>query len=176
MYVKSPLSEFAECREAAFEKPRSEGLTNRINGFIEYGYLKGCWENGTHRKWCVILDRQQFDEFVEHRCLSTESTETMGSLGAPGFGWVPPAIRFISHDSDAMQGAYVTPIPEAKREACGDRDWDRFRGRCCRFMADRYVDVSPGTDAVRDTHLRHVLTLHHEARRNGAKKRRQVQY
>lgn len=95
----------------------------------EYSYLEGCCENGMHRKWCAILNRQQFDEFVEHCGLSAESTETMGSLGAPGFGfgWAP-AISFISHDSDAIQSAYVTPIPETKREACGDRGWERVRG------------------------------------------------
>jgi hypothetical protein len=94
----------------------------------EYGYLEDRWENGSHRKWCAILDREQFDEFVEQCGLVAESTETMGSLGAPGFGFAwAPAISFSSHDSDAIQSAYVTPIPEVKSESFGERDWERVR-------------------------------------------------
>jgi hypothetical protein len=53
----------------------------------------------------------------------------MGSLGAPGFGfgWAP-AISFRSDDPDAIQNAYVTPIPEVERESCDERDWQRVRG------------------------------------------------
>ena len=46
----------------------------------------------------------------------------MGSLGATvfgfgfGFGWAP-AISFTSHDPDAIQSAYVTPLPEVKQES-----------------------------------------------------------
>jgi hypothetical protein len=95
----------------------------------EYGYLEDRWENGSHRKWCAILDREQFDDFVQQCGLIAESTETMGSLGAPGFGfgWAP-AISFTSHDSDAIQSAYVTPIPEVKSESFGERNWERVRG------------------------------------------------
>ncbi len=95
----------------------------------EYDYLEGEWKNGHHRKWCAILDREQFDEFVEHCGLFAEDVETMGSLGAPGFGfgWAP-AISFNGDDPDAIQNAYVTPLPEGKREGCDERDWDRVRG------------------------------------------------
>lgn len=66
---------------------------------------------GKHRKWCAILNQEQFDEFVEHCDLYASSTPTMGSIGAPGygFGWAP-AICFQSEgDSYAYQNAYVTP-------------------------------------------------------------------
>jgi len=33
----------------------------------EYGYLEGCWDDGHHRKWCALLNREQFDEFTD-RC------------------------------------------------------------------------------------------------------------
>ena len=49
-----------------------------------FGYLEGCWKGGHHRKWCAILDREQFEKFVEHCGLVADDTETMGSLGAPG--------------------------------------------------------------------------------------------
>ncbi|MFA5234797.1 MAG: hypothetical protein WC390_10390 [Sulfurimonas sp.] len=41
----------------------------------------------------------------------------MGSLGAPGFGfgWAP-AVPFQSDDCDAIQSAYVTPIPPQCKE------------------------------------------------------------
>jgi hypothetical protein len=95
----------------------------------EYGYLEGEWENGSHRKVVSVLDREQFNEFVDHCGLFAERTETMGSLGAPGFGfgWAP-AISFRSDDPDAIQNAYVTPIPEVERESCDERDWQRVRG------------------------------------------------
>ncbi len=94
----------------------------------EYSYLEGSWENGSHRKWCAILEREQFDEFVEHCGLFGESTETMGSLGAPGFGfgWAP-AISFTSDDPDAIQSAYITPLPQVTRESCTERDWERVK-------------------------------------------------
>ena len=94
----------------------------------EYGYLEGSWEHGHHRKWCAVLDREQFDHFIEHCGLQAEDVETMGSLGAPGlgFGWAP-AISFTSDDPDAIQSAYVTPLPETRRESCDEQDWDRVR-------------------------------------------------
>lgn len=94
----------------------------------EYDHLEGRWENGHHRKWCGVLDRQQFDEFVDHCGLLAEDVETMGSLGAPRFalGWAP-AVSFNGSDPDAIQNAYVTPIPEVNRQHCKERDWDRVR-------------------------------------------------
>ena len=94
----------------------------------ELDYLEGIWIGGHHRKWAAILDREQFDEFVQHCNLEAEDVETMGSLGAPGYGydWAP-AINFTSHDPDALQSAYVTPMPEVARESCGERDWERVR-------------------------------------------------
>ena len=94
----------------------------------EYDYLEGCWECGHHRKWCAILDRKQFDAFVEKCGLSAEDVETMGSIGAPGigFGWAP-AISFNGDNSNAIQNAFVTPIPDVSREECSERDWERVR-------------------------------------------------
>jgi hypothetical protein len=52
----------------------------------------------------------------------------MGSLGAPGCGFgLAPAISFISDGPDAIQSAYVTPLPEVRKENCGEGDWDRVR-------------------------------------------------
>jgi len=95
----------------------------------DYGYLEGRWENGSHRKWCAMLNREQFDEFVEHCGLTAESTETMGSIGAPGFGfgWAP-AISFNGDHEDCIANAYVTPIPEVERESFDEEDWERVRG------------------------------------------------
>lgn len=94
----------------------------------EYGYLEGCWEDGHHRKWVTILDREQFDEFIERCGLRAEDVETMGSLGAPGVGcgWAP-AISFTSDDPNAIQSAYVTPLLEVSKESFDEDDWDRVR-------------------------------------------------
>jgi hypothetical protein len=95
---------------------------------FDYGYLEGRWEGGHHRKWCAVLNREQFDKFVSALGLYAESTETMGSLGAPGFGmgW-SPALSFTSEDQDAILSAYVTPVPETAKEHGDDQDWRRVR-------------------------------------------------
>lgn len=95
----------------------------------EYGYLEGCWEHGHHRKWCALLTREQFEEFIEQCGLFAEDVQTLGSLGAPGFGfgWAP-AISFRSDDPDCIASAYVTPIPEVEKQGFGERDWERVRG------------------------------------------------
>lgn len=95
----------------------------------EYGYLEDEWEHGHHRKWCGILDRDQFEHFLNETGLFAENVETMGSIGAPGFGygWAP-AISFRSDDPDCIQSAYVTPLVETRKNGGTERDWDRVRG------------------------------------------------
>ena len=98
------------------------------NRTSEYAYLEGSWENGQHRKWAAVLDRDQFDEFVEKLGLYAEDVETLGSLDAPGLGYgVSPAISFTSSDPDAILSAYVTPIPEVEKDHGDERDWRRVR-------------------------------------------------
>jgi hypothetical protein len=97
-------------------------------GESEYSYLSGRWTRGKHRKWVALLTRKQFDAFVDRLGLYAEKTETMGSLGAPGFGfgW-SPAISFNADFEDAILNAYVTPIPETTKEGGDERDWQRVR-------------------------------------------------
>jgi len=68
------------------------------------------------------------DTIIEHCGLQVEDVEAMGSLAAPGFGfgWAP-ATGCTSDDPDAIQSAYVTPIPETRKESCDEGDWDRVR-------------------------------------------------
>lgn len=64
------------------------------------------------RKWATILTPRRFSEFVDHVGLIAEDVETMGMLGAPGFGWGwAPAVSFQGDDQFAWQNAYVCPIP-----------------------------------------------------------------
>lgn len=116
---------------ARYSPPNVEELWDETENDdqYEYEYLEGEWENGSHRKFVAVLNREQFNEFVDHCGLFAERTETMGSIGAPGFGygWAP-AVSFRSDDPDAIQSAYVTPIPEVERESCDERDWQRVRG------------------------------------------------
>jgi len=97
-----------------FNPPKSQKrlwqLTENNSGY-EYGYLEGRWLKGKHRKWVGILNRDQFEEFLDHTGLVAEDVQTMGSIGAPGcgFGWAP-AFSFRSDDPDAIQNAYVTPL------------------------------------------------------------------
>ena len=96
---------------------------------FDYDYLGSVWETGHHGKWCGILSKSDFDKFVDDHCLYAEDVETMGSLGAPGFGvgW-SPAVSFIYETmyNDAIVGAYVTPIFDVPGVRDG-RDWERIR-------------------------------------------------
>jgi hypothetical protein len=68
-------------------------------------------DDGKHRKYCALLTQEQFDDFVSHCELFTDRTRTMGSLGAPGFGFCwSPAVSFRGDDCAAYQSAYVTPV------------------------------------------------------------------
>ena len=94
----------------------------------DYGYLEGMWAKGKHRKLCSLLTRKQFDRFIRDTRLVAETTETMGSIGAPGCGFGPvPAISFQGYDEYAIQNAYVTPLPERRHSPLTERDWQRIR-------------------------------------------------
>lgn len=94
----------------------------------EYGYLEGRWTKGHHRQWASLLNRTPFDDFVRHCRLWAEDVQTLGSIGALGFGvgWAP-AISFTSDDQDAIKSAYVTPIPTLRRREFDEDDWERVR-------------------------------------------------
>ncbi len=118
-----------DCDPLDYAPPKVNKLWDQTEGDEQYdfSYLEGQWDGGHHRKWCAMLSQEQFDEFVEHCALVADSTETMGSLGAPGFGFSwSPAISFKSSDSDAYRDAYVTPIPETKKKR-GTHDWKQVK-------------------------------------------------
>lgn len=52
-----------------YAPPETDELWQETEGDeqYEYGYLEGRWSVGSHRKWCAVLTRDQFDEFVR-RC------------------------------------------------------------------------------------------------------------
>jgi hypothetical protein len=113
-----------------FAPPKLDELWDQTEGDEEYqySYLEGRWEEGSHRKWCALLTRDQFNDFVNACGLHAEDVQTMGSIGSPGFdsGW-SPAISFTSDSQDAILSAYVTPIPEVERKHGNERHWDRVR-------------------------------------------------
>ena len=75
-----------------FAPPNLENLWDETedDDQYEFGYLEGRWEGGHHRKWCAVLDREQFEDFVDRCGLTAESTETMGSLGCRVSGSAGP--------------------------------------------------------------------------------------
>jgi hypothetical protein len=113
----------------------------------EYDYLGDDWANHKHRKWAGILTRPQFEALLDDTGMWAESTETMGSLGAPGFGFgLAPAISFRNDDPQAIQGMYVTPIPCVDRVGgWTERDFERIKraivhqyGSCWEFKFTLY--------------------------------------
>ena len=114
-----------------FRPPKARKLwdTTEDDSQYGYGYLEGDWEKGKHRKWAAMLTKDQFTEFVQSTGLVAEDVQTMGSIGAPGFGvgWAP-AISFNDDGSErAILNAYVTPIPETSKDQYDERDWERVR-------------------------------------------------
>ncbi len=97
-----------------FAPPHARRLWDLTEGDeqYEYDYLGSEYSHGKHRKWCGLLTQEQFDDFISHTGLFAEDVQTMGSIGAPGFGWGwSPAISFRSDDPEAIQqSAYVTPV------------------------------------------------------------------
>ncbi len=104
-------------------------------------------EGWHHAKWVALLTQTQFDAFIEHCYLYVEDVETMGSIGAPGFGfgWAP-AISFRGEFGWVDEvgrycgnvDAYVSPIPghlegdeivpnEGVELPLGDEEWQRIR-------------------------------------------------
>lgn len=64
-----------------------------------------------HRKYASVLTKEQFLEFKEFLDLRFDC-ETMGMIGAPGFGisWMP-ALSFRRESPNLGDFAYVCPVP-----------------------------------------------------------------
>ena len=90
----------------------------------QYSYIDdgdGMWERGKHRKYCGVLTKEEFEQFIDDCDLTAHTIETMGSLGAPGSAcWygLSPAVAFTTEHYAAMASAFVTPYPgfEPKRK------------------------------------------------------------
>ena len=83
----------------------------------------------SHKKFLSILTPEEFNKFIEDQGLYAEDVETLGSLGAPGYGYGwSPTISFISYDEDIIKNAYVTPNiteKEARKHKCKDL-WNKI--------------------------------------------------
>ena len=83
-----------------------------------------------HRKYVAILTAAELKGLSDDMGLYASETETMGSLGAPGFGWGwSPAISFEVDSPYVSLSAYVTPVVlegKGKRERFVEVDWDKL--------------------------------------------------
>ena len=96
----------------------NSGIKTEGDEQYEYSYLEGEWKRGHHRKWCAILTKEQFEEFIDHCGLFAERRETMGALVA--CIWLRLVVRqfhFVLMIAMQSQCAYVTPIPEVRKAA-----------------------------------------------------------
>jgi hypothetical protein len=108
-----------------------------------------------HRKYVAMLDRKQFQQFIDHLGLYASTVETMGSLGAPipnggiSLGLVP-AVSFGAYCDDYELNAYVTPyvvrhshgdpkegewLP-VRAQGMQERDWERIRDAMLTLWTD----------------------------------------
>lgn len=139
-----PGVRFRDVRPPNFEKRDAHG--NRLWEITENGDsdVGACLDEKwwIHRKYCGILNRDEFHEFVTHCNLEAESCETMGSIGAPGFGFsCAPAISFQCRGSSHEANAYVTPVPgEHLFKRFPDRDLltEKFWGRARAAILNLY--------------------------------------
>lgn len=101
--LRPPISQ----RETLWQ--RTEEGESELNSTLE----TSGW---VHEKWCACLDLPQMDEFVDHTGVRAETTDTLGSIGAPtpdglfSYG-ASPAISFQDYGDHWDLNAYVTPYP-----------------------------------------------------------------
>ena len=87
-----------------------------------------------HGKWCALLTKAQFRDFVRHFGFDKRSRcDTMGGIGMPGSpnGYeCMPAWSYDSHDyKDCLVNVFVTPYPDVKIKAgtsCTDKNIARI--------------------------------------------------
>lgn len=108
-------------------------MTERDDRENEYG------RRGKHRKFCAWLSQEEFDALIKQTYMYAEDVETLGSLGAPGFAGIAPAICFRAESDPYMQYgamlmAYVTPVPSTSKRELNETDWQRIR----RALLDKY--------------------------------------
>lgn len=95
-------------------------------------------EESRHRKWCGILNKQEFENFLCDTSLVAEAVQCMGSIGAPGCGiGIAPCISFHMIDGgyqepNCIHHASVTPLPATQdgkpiKSEWAERDWERVR-------------------------------------------------
>lgn len=111
----------------------------------EYAYLEGKWAKGKHRKYCALLSKTEFFEWMHGSGLHLEDVETMGMIGAPGgdFGHLP-AFSFTADAQDAILYAYVCPLPERPPPddpIVKERMWDRWNIVLMRHFGYRLQEV-----------------------------------
>lgn len=102
------------------------------------GNYEGPWKKGKHRKYVALLTAGEFRAFIDDACLIAEDVETMGSIGAPGFGfgWAP-AISFNYSEYAVYANAYVTPIPKGDPPATPEES-NAIWGEIRRIVIDAY--------------------------------------
>lgn len=107
-------------------------------GESEYSYLAGEspdneWYKGLQDVQASgILDRKQFERFIEDLGAYAEDCLTMGTLGGPlsgGMLYCVPDISFMMESSRLIESIRVTPIPSKYEPSgqCNERTWDRLR-------------------------------------------------
>lgn len=87
-----------------------------------------CETGFKQRKYGAVLNKKDFLEFLRARYFSSCINETMGMVGAPGFGfgWAP-AFGLDLEDSAGWGSCYVCPIPEVKmKNAPNEKRQDRY--------------------------------------------------
>ena len=96
----------------------------------------------SHGKWCALLTKPQFRDFVREFGFNYRSRcDTMGAIGMPGSPNGYECMPAWSFDSDAYRGCivnvYVTPYPDVKVKA-GTSCTEKNIGRILSAMAELF--------------------------------------
>ena len=91
----------------------------------EYDYLGYEYENGKHRKYCAMLDKKHFNQFVNDCNLYMTDIQTMGSITE--YGHLPAHsfdYNYDGYDEPINANAYVTPIINNEMN---EKNWNRIK-------------------------------------------------
>jgi hypothetical protein len=106
-------------------------VPQETDAYYKYSHLGGIWKKGKHRKYAALLNRKQFEQFLNDTGLYYETDQTMRMMGVfvpdnqVDYG-IMPAIAFRADHDYCIASCYVYPLPQVvNKNSFNERDWKR---------------------------------------------------